>query len=445
MEDSQYLLPYGVSTQWCNTYLEHGLLILGERILTDKLHDFGELILSLEDLSHLLTEVHEIWLVLVVILVKSIIVVREGDVPVDGGEMLTLGQLLIQTPENTDDGEGGGGDGIGKITTWWGDGTNDRDGTGTVGATEASDVTGTLVELGEGGAQVSGETGIGGHLSETTGDFSEGLGPTRGGVSHHSDVLTLITEVLSQGDTSVDGGLSGGDGHVGGVCDEASTLHDIVHLAVDLSLELREVIEHFSHLVTALTASDVDDTVGVGVLGESLRDTGLSAAEGAWDSASTTLHGGEEGVQHTLTGGQRVDWSELLSARSGSTHGPEMRHTDVLALAVGGLDDGDALRNVVLTLRHDFNDSTVALGRSHDDMLTEEIILENVSELVSAGDEGTWALLEVGNERVEFVLVEGGQIDATGHENGIRDLGDGLERSLDSIEDSLENTYSQEL
>ena len=69
MEDSQYLLPYGVSTQWCNTYLEHGLLILGERILTDELHDFGELILSLEDLSHLLTEVHEIWLVLVVILV----------------------------------------------------------------------------------------------------------------------------------------------------------------------------------------------------------------------------------------------------------------------------------------------------------------------------------------------------------------------------------------
>ena len=154
-------------------------MILGERILTDELHDFGELILSLEDLSHLLTEVHEIWLVLVVVLVESIVVVREGDVPVDGWEMLTLGQLLIQTPENTDDGEGGGGDGIGEITTWWGDSTDDRDGTGTVGATEASNVTSTLVELGEGSAQVSGETGIGGHLSETTGDFSEGLSPTK--------------------------------------------------------------------------------------------------------------------------------------------------------------------------------------------------------------------------------------------------------------------------
>ena len=78
-------------------------------------------------------------------------------------------------------------------------------------------------------------------------------------------------------------------------------------------------------------------------------------------------------------------------------------------------------------------------------MLTEEIVLEDVAELVAAGDERAWALLEVGNERVESVLVEGGQIDATRHEDRIRDLGDGLERSLNSIEDSLENTCRQEL
>ena len=149
-------------------------------------------------------------------------------------------------------------------------GTDDGDGTGTVGGTEASNVTGTLVELSEGGTQVSGETRIGGHLSETTRDFSEGLSPTRGRVSHHSDVLSLITEVLSEGDTSVDGSLSSGDRHVGGVSDEARALHDIIHLSVNLSLELREVIEDLSHLVTTLTAADVDDAVGVGVLGQSL-------------------------------------------------------------------------------------------------------------------------------------------------------------------------------
>ena len=50
-------------------------------------------------------------------------------------------------------------------------------------------------------------------------------------------------------------------------------------------------------------------------------------------------------------------------------------------------------------------------------MLTEEIILEDVAEFVSAGDERARALLEVGDESVEFVLVEGGQIDTARHED----------------------------
>ena len=78
-------------------------------------------------------------------------------------------------------------------------------------------------------------------------------------------------------------------------------------------------------------------------------------------------------------------------------------------------------------------------------MLTEEIILEDVAEFVSAGDERARALLEVGDESVEFVLVEGGQIDTARHEDRIRDLGDGLQRPLNSIENSLENTWRQEL
>jgi len=120
-----------------------------------------------------------------------------------------------------------------------------------------------------------------------------------------------------------------------------------------------------------------------------------------------------------------------------------MRHADVLALAVGRLDDSDALADVVLSFGHDLDDRTVALGRRHDDVLTEEIVLEDVAELVATGNERAGALLQVRNERVKLVLVEGGQIDATGHEDRIRDLGDGLERSLNSIEDSLENTWSE--
>ena len=121
-----------------------------------------------------------------------------------------------------------------------------------------------------------------------------------------------------------------------------------------------------------------------------------------------------------------------------------MRHADVLALAIGGLDDGDALGDVVLALGHDLNDCTIALGRRHDDMVTEEIVLKDVAELVTASDERAWAHREVGDERVEFVLVERGQIDAARHENRIRDRGDRLQWSLNSIENGLENTYPKD-
>ena len=302
-----------------------------------------------------------------------------------------------------------------------------------------------LVELGERGTEIGGETRIGRHLGKTTRDLSESLGPTRRRVSHHRHILALVTEVLSKCDTGVNGSLSGSHRHVRGVGDEASTLHNIVHAAIDLGLKLGEVIEYLSHLITTLTASDINDTVRVGVLGEGLGNTGLTAAEGAWNSASTTLHSGEKSVQHALSGRQGVHGSELLGAGSGRTDGPEMRHTELNTLALGGLDNGNTLCHVVLTLRHNLNDCTAALRRCHNQMLVEKIVLEHMTDLISTGDDGTRAFLVVGNEGVEAVLVEGGEINTTRHEDGLRNLGDRLKWSLNTIEDSLENTCTQEL
>ena len=73
-------------------------------------------------------------------------------------------------------------------------------------------------------------------------------------------------------------------------------------------------------------------------------------------------------------------------------------------------------------------------------MLVEEVILEDVTEFVTAGADGTWALLWVRDEGVLAVLIKRGQIDATGHEDRVGDLSDSLQRSLNSIKDSLENT-----
>jgi hypothetical protein len=111
------------------------------------------------------------------------------------------------------------------------------------------------------------------HLTETTGNLTKSLSPTGGGVGHHGDVLALVTEVLADGDSSVDGSLTGSDRHVGGVGDQAGTLHDRLLAAFDVNGKLwivlasscfvvcrngtylREVHQDFGHLVTTLTAS----------------------------------------------------------------------------------------------------------------------------------------------------------------------------------------------
>ena len=151
-----------------NTYSENGLLIFGEGVLTDELDDFSQLIFVLEDLTELLSESHELWGLLLVMLGQGSIVVGEGDVPVDGWEMFSLGKFLIQSPEDRHDGEGGGGNWIGEISTWWGDGSDDSDRSLTVWRSKASDTSSSLVELGEGGSQIGWETRISGHLSETS-------------------------------------------------------------------------------------------------------------------------------------------------------------------------------------------------------------------------------------------------------------------------------------
>ena len=73
------------------SYLKNGLLVLGERIFTNKLHNFDEFVLLLQNLAELGLERHEFRLDLGVVVFQDAIVGREGKVPVDGGEMLSFG------------------------------------------------------------------------------------------------------------------------------------------------------------------------------------------------------------------------------------------------------------------------------------------------------------------------------------------------------------------
>lgn len=68
--------------------------------LADQLHNLSQVLLLLQDLLGFGAQRHELGEVLVVVLVQGAHVLAVADEPVDGGEVLPLGQLLIQTPED---------------------------------------------------------------------------------------------------------------------------------------------------------------------------------------------------------------------------------------------------------------------------------------------------------------------------------------------------------
>ena len=54
---------------------------------------------------------------LVVILIERAHVLGVGDEPVDGGEVFTLSELFVETPEDLYDTEGGRGYGVGEVSS----------------------------------------------------------------------------------------------------------------------------------------------------------------------------------------------------------------------------------------------------------------------------------------------------------------------------------------
>lgn len=94
-----------------------------------------------------------------------------------------------------------------------------------------------------------------------------------------------------------------------------------------------------------------------------------------------------------------------------------MRHSDLLTGAVGELNDCNGVCNGVLAFWHDLHDSSVALRGSHDDVLVEEVVLEDLTDLVTTSDDRTGAFLEVWYEGVLAVLVQRGKIDTARYED----------------------------
>ncbi len=175
------------------------------------------------------------------------------------------------------------------------------------------------------------------------------------------------------------------------------------------------------------------------MLGDSLRDTSLSTTEGTWDSAGTALHSGEEGVKDSLSCQERNLAGKLLSSGASLTHGPEVAHVNFLLLSVE-LNHNDWLVHSVLATWHDLLNLTVDLGRNHDSVLGEEVVLEDKTENITSAHVVSGLEFIAGGPVPSLVLIKAGYVHTTGHKNAFRQVSNGLKGALNTIENRVQDT-----
>jgi len=109
-------------------------------------------------------------------------------------------------------------------------------------------------------------------------------------------------------------------------------------------------------------------------------------------------------------------------------------------LARGSLNDSDRLAHSVFTLGHHLDKATGDFGGYHNSMLIEQIIFESSADNIATDDEVSNLKISVGVEKPKLILIKGGYVNTTRNEDRLGDGSDGLERALNTVENSLENS-----
>jgi len=240
--------------------------------------------------------------------------------------MLSLGKFFIQSPEDLYDIKGSSCNWIREITTRWGYSTDNRDRSFSVWRSLANNLTSSFVELSELWTQMCWETWISRHFCETSRNFSQSLSPSRSRISHHSDIISHISEIFCKSNTSIDRGLSSCDGHVGCVSDQACSFHDRMHFTIKFNFKSWELIQYLSHFVSSLTTSDVDNTLWIRVFRQSLWDASFSTSESSRNSTSSSQNRWIKRIKNSLSGKKWLSSLNLLNTWSWSSNRPEMTH-----------------------------------------------------------------------------------------------------------------------
>lgn len=211
--------------------------------------------------------------------------------------------------------------------------------------------------------------------------------------------------------------------------------------AVGWGTNLGEIHQHFSHLVTTLTTTNVDNDITVGELGDTLGDDSLSTSEGTRNTDSTTLDTREQGVQHSLTDNERCVRRELLVDRSGHTDRPGVHHA-VFRLDSIELNFQQLLLDSVASRLGYAGDGTPRAGREDDLVVVHQAVLENGTPDVTTGDVIADLVL-AGLEVPLLLTIQGVNRDTTGDVDTLGLVRDRLQGPLNSIVNRFHQTGAQ--
>ena len=220
----------------------------------------------------------------------------------------------------------------------------------------------------------------------------------------------------------IDRGLARRHGHVRGVDDEHRAVER--RRAAPRVDELGEIGQHVGHLVATFAAADIDDDIGVGVLGQRLLDHGLAGAEASGHGDDAAFGHREQEVEDPLPGDERPVVGQARRRGPRPAHGPALQQRQRAAVVELGqrfVDEPGA--------RADGAQSPTPPGRHQH--LVRQAALVDLADHVTRPDRGAHG--ERGLEFVAARAIECRQFHAGSHEVA-RGIGQPCQRAADAVE-----------
>ena len=176
-------------------------------------------------------------------------------------------------------------------------------------------------------------------------------------------MVSHIAVIFAESDAGIDGSFTGGDRHVGGICDQYGAFHqEFLGFRVD---QFSELLQDFGHFIAAFTAADIDNDIGVAPFCQLMLRHRLSGAESSGNSRRTAFGNREQRIDDALAGNQGTVDRYPFVHRARDPDRPALAERKFMNRAFGVLDFDNGVVQPVFAVFYGGNHFTAHVGRKH--------------------------------------------------------------------------------